>query len=93
MDISSASIPVVSFVITANMPTRCHQGNEAIPGVADSCGQKPDQTEARFISKRYCKSFAIGRKNTDASVEWHRAVTGLQHTLTGENHAGHRRTG
>jgi hypothetical protein len=28
VDISSASIPAVSFVITAVMPARCHQRNE-----------------------------------------------------------------
>jgi hypothetical protein len=30
VDISSASIPAVSFVITAIMPVRRHPGNEAI---------------------------------------------------------------
>jgi len=30
MDIPSASIPAVSFVITAIMPARCHQRNAAV---------------------------------------------------------------
>jgi hypothetical protein len=34
VDISSANIPAVTFVITADLPARCHPGNEAIgPGL------------------------------------------------------------
>jgi hypothetical protein len=34
VDIPGASIPAISFVITAIIPLSCHQGNEAVPGVA-----------------------------------------------------------
>jgi hypothetical protein len=33
VDISSARIPAVSFVITANMPARCHPRNEMKPSI------------------------------------------------------------
>jgi hypothetical protein len=62
-DISNASIPAVSFIITAIMPTRCPQGNEAVRRrFRLPRSKRPDQTEAQFIPKRYCKPFAIGRK-------------------------------
>jgi hypothetical protein len=31
-------------------------------------------------SQRYCKAFAIGRKNAGNAVEWQRRVTGVQHS-------------
>src|SRR6202790_5859961 len=33
VDISSANIPAVSFVFTANRPARCHQRNEMKPSI------------------------------------------------------------
>jgi hypothetical protein len=42
VDIPGASIPAISFVITAIMPLSCHQGND--PGVADPCGQSQTKT-------------------------------------------------
>jgi hypothetical protein len=36
VDISSAGISSVSFVITATMPARCHQRNEAIQSLSGS---------------------------------------------------------
>jgi hypothetical protein len=35
---------------------------------------------ARNIPKRYCKSFAIERTFGELTVEWHRLVTGVQHS-------------
>jgi hypothetical protein len=61
VDISSASIPAVSFVISAIyagvLPSK--KGNEAIDparsfGFADCCGQTPDQRRAQFIPEHYC---------------------------------------
>jgi hypothetical protein len=47
---SSANIPAVSFVITADLPPCCHQQNQAgglvAPFDAASAGQKPDQRQA-----------------------------------------------
>jgi hypothetical protein len=84
--ISSASIPAVSFVVTAIMPARGHQTNETNIfdparwfGFADCLRSKPDQREAPSIPKPYCKSFAIGRTNTEDEVKWHRGVTCVQH--------------
>jgi hypothetical protein len=33
VDISSANIPAVSFVVTADRPARCHQRNEMKPSI------------------------------------------------------------
>jgi hypothetical protein len=76
---SSANIPAVSFVITANLKARRHQRNEAIdssgPELPITAVKKPDQTKAQFIPKPYCNSFAAARKNAEDVVQWHRLVT------------------
>src|SRR6266851_5683586 len=73
--ISSANIPAVSFVITAIMPARGHQWNEAIdssgPELPIASVKERDQTMAQFIPQPYCNSFAIARMNTYDVVEWH----------------------
>jgi hypothetical protein len=30
VDVPKASIPAITFVIPANLPARCHQGNQAL---------------------------------------------------------------
>jgi hypothetical protein len=81
--ISSANIPAVSFVVTAIMPARGHQWNEAIdssgPELPITSVKERDQTMAQFIPQPYCNSFAIARMNTEDVVEWHRLVTRVQH--------------
>jgi hypothetical protein len=83
VDISSASIPAVSLVLTAIMPARGHQWNEAIdcsgPELPITSVKKPDQTQAQFIPQRYCNSFATTIKNAEDAAESHRLVTRVQH--------------
>jgi hypothetical protein len=86
--ISSASIPAVTFVITANLPARRHPRNEAINEAIDGSGpelpmaaaKKSDRTKEPFIPKPYCNSFAIARMNPKEVVEWHWPVTRVQHS-------------
>jgi hypothetical protein len=67
--ISSANIPAVSFVITAIMPARGHQWNEAIdspgPELPITSVKEPDQTMAHHSPAllqliRNCKKEHIG---------------------------------
>jgi hypothetical protein len=53
MIFSSANIPAISCVITADLPSRCHQRNQANGRAAGfdafSGSQKPDQGRVKLI--------------------------------------------
>jgi len=66
VDISGTSIPAISF-IRAIKPTRRHQ--EAVRRLCRFLRSRARSTAGAIIPKRYCKPFAIERKNADASVE------------------------
>jgi hypothetical protein len=59
---SSANIPAVSFAITADLPSRCHQRNQANGHAAGfdvlAVGQKPDR-KARFVTSNPCQAFEL----------------------------------
>jgi hypothetical protein len=80
VDAPSASIPAVTFVITAILPARSHQGNQGVGSELRIVAVKePDQRKERFIPKTYCKSFATTTENAADAAECHRLVTSAQH--------------
>jgi hypothetical protein len=55
---SSANIPTVSFAITADLPSRCHQRNQADGFEGLSAGHKPDP-RAQLVPPNPCQAFDL----------------------------------
>src|SRR5260370_19324751 len=79
--VSSASIPAISFVITAIIPARNHPGNEVRSELPIVAVKSQIETAHNSFPTTYCKSFATTRKNAGDDVEWHRLVTRVQHRV------------
>jgi hypothetical protein len=78
-----------NFGGAANREKKSNEVIDPLPfGLTDCSGRQPDRIEARFIPKRYCKSFAIGSRNAGDAAEWHRLVTCVQQGLAGWGQSG-----
>jgi hypothetical protein len=50
VDVPKASIPAITFVISANLPARCHQGNQAVRSELPMVAVKADSFPSLIAS-------------------------------------------